>query len=49
MASVPFTFLLDVRWKIAYKAVGYNHLISNKHNWNNCFIQNAPIIELVFV
>ena len=20
--------------------VGYNHLISNKHEWNNCFIKN---------
>ena len=19
---------------------GYNHLISNKHKWNNCFIKN---------
>ena len=22
--------------------VGYNHLISNKREWNNCFIKNAP-------
>ena len=21
--------------------VGYNHLISNKHEWNNCSIENA--------
>ena len=24
--------------------VGYNHLISNKREWNNCFIKNAPQI-----
>ena len=22
--------------------VGYNHLISNKHEWHNCFIKNTP-------
>ena len=21
---------------------GYNHFISNKREWNNCFIKNAP-------
>ena len=25
----------------AYRRVGYNHLISNKPGWNNCFIKNA--------
>ena len=24
----------------AYRRVGYNHLISNKRKWNNCFIKN---------
>ena len=24
----------------ATRLVGYNHLISNKHEWNNCFIKN---------
>ena len=27
------------------RLVGYNHLISNKGEWNNCFIKNAPKIE----
>ena len=27
----------SVRWTM----VGYNHLISNKREWNNCFIKNA--------
>ena len=26
----------------AYRRVGYNNLISNKREWNNCFIKNAP-------
>ena len=26
----------------AKRRVGYNHLISNKHEWNNCFIKNSP-------
>ena len=25
----------------AVRLVGYNHLISNKRGWNNCFIKNA--------
>ena len=24
----------------ATRLVGYNHLISNKREWNNCFIEN---------
>ena len=24
----------------ATRLVGYNHLISNKREWNNCFIKN---------
>ena len=27
------------------RRVGYNHLVSNKGEWNNCFIKNAPKIE----
>ena len=26
--------------------VGYNHLISNDRQWNNCFIKNSPKISL---
>ena len=28
--------------------VGYNHLISNKREWNNCFIKNAHKISRFF-
>jgi len=29
--------------RVGYEMVdGYNHLISNKREWNNCFIKNAP-------
>ena len=28
--------------------VGYNHLISNKHEWNNCFIKNHQQLLLDF-
>ena len=28
----------------AYCRVGYNHLTSNKREWNNCFMKNAPKI-----
>ena len=28
----------------ATRLVGYNHLISNKREWNNCLIKNAPNI-----
>ena len=27
------------RQRGAYRRVGYNHLISNKREWNNCFIK----------
>ena len=32
----------------AYRRVGYNHFISNKHEWNNCFIKNNQEIMLHF-
>ena len=28
--------------------IGFNHLISNKHEWNNCFIKNHQQILLDF-
>ena len=28
------------------RRVGYNHLISNKRGWNNCFIKNAHEISM---
>ena len=31
----------------AYCRVGYNHLISNKRGWNNCFIKNAHKISRI--
>ena len=33
----------------AYRRVGYNHLISNKREWNNCFIKNNQEIFLDLV
>ena len=30
----------------AKRRVGYNHLISNKRKWNNCFIKNSREILL---
>ena len=33
----------------AKRRVGYNHLISNKREWNNCFIKNHQQILLDFV
>ena len=30
----------------AKRRVGYDHLISNKHEWNNCFIKNHQEILL---
>ena len=33
----------------AWRWVGYNHLISNKYEWNNCFIKNAHKISTLFV
>ena len=32
----------------AERRVGYNHLISNKREWNNCFIKNHQQILLIF-
>ena len=32
----------------AKRQVGYNHLISNKREWNNCFIKNHQQILLDF-
>ena len=28
----------------AWRRVGYYHLISNKREWDNCFIKNTPKI-----
>ena len=33
----------------AKRRVGYNHLISNKREWNNCFIKNHQQVFLDFV
>ena len=37
----------------AQQRAGYNHLISNKREWNNCFIKNvykiSKILPTVFV
>ena len=30
-----------IKWIVSLPSIGYNHLISNKHEWNNCFIKNA--------
>ena len=30
----------------AERRVGYNHLISNKREWNNCFVKNALKISM---
>ena len=32
----------------AQRRVGYNHLISNKREWNNCFIKNNQETLLAF-
>ena len=32
----------------AKRRVGYNHLVSNKREWNNCFIKNHQQILLHF-
>ena len=32
----------------AHHRVSYNHLISNKREWNNCFIKNNQEILLDF-
>ena len=34
------------RERVEYR-VGYNHLISNKREWNNCFIKNAHKISRI--
>ena len=31
---------------VDYSRVGYNHLISNQREWNNCFIKKAHKISL---
>ena len=31
----------------AQRRVGYNHLISNKREWNNCFIKNRQEMLIV--
>ena len=36
------------RQRGAKRRVGYNHLISNKREWNNCFIKNHQQILLNF-
>ena len=32
---------MSARWN---EARSYNHLVSNKREWNNCLIENAPKI-----
>ena len=31
----------------AKRQIGYNHLMSNKREWNNCFIKNAHKISRI--
>ena len=37
-----FCFLVAI---IPQAGAGYNHLISNKREWANCFIKNAPQLQ----
>ena len=37
--------LTIILWaRVGYEMIDSNHLISNKYEWNNCFIKNAPKI-----
>ena len=38
----------ELRNFYATRPLGYNHLISNKREWNNCFIKNRQQILLDF-
>ena len=50
---IPLMALLRVGYKMvgsqrgAKRRVGYSHLISNKREWNNCFIKNAQKISRI--
>ena len=52
--SVNQKLLIISRVRVGYEMVGgatylirYNHLISNKRGWNNCFIKNAHRISRI--
>ena len=53
MVECSFTTYLTIipRARVGYEMtaclrVGYNHLVSNEHEWNNCFIKNNQEIFL---
>ena len=37
ITAVCFIFLIKLRWPKTKSLYGYNHFISNKGEWNNCF------------
>ena len=41
-------FIYALRIQQLFRRVGDNHLISNKREWNNCFIKNAHKIYREF-
>ena len=45
LTIIPLT-LVGYEMIITNEAVGYNHLKSNKREWNNCFIKNNREILL---
>ena len=49
MVECSFTTYLTIipRARVGYEmTAGYNHLVSNEHEWNNCFIKNNQEIFL---
>ena len=44
---LPVGYEMVVSQRGAQRRVGYNHLIPNKPEWNNCFIKNAHKISRI--
>ena len=47
ISRVRFRYEIVDSQRGATRLVGYNHLLSNKHEWNNCFIKNAHKVSRI--
>ena len=47
ISRVRFGYEIVDSQRGATRLVGYNHLLSNKHEWNNCFIKNAHKVSRI--
>ena len=47
--TIPTVFINNYSMSARWIWVGYNHLISNKREWNNCFIKFGTVVYLEII